>query len=1224
MSGHFIKTHWGKFAITIVGLQSLLLILLGGISFVLNTHLGTQWVLSRLTESFNSEPAQSVSFEQVSGTLFRGLSFGKVELQNSAGVFLITDLSTSWNPFSLLAGQFILSNLEMSSITIDFPAQDSTEPSQKFTSIGNPIPLKATIERLQINQLEINASNLNQTIRNIKLTAELNNQQLNLSNMAFDSEELSLTGNIRLGFGDYQPLQSVFFWSYHTVINDQAEEISGQLELQGDLRSIQVEHQLFAPFIVQSSGVFIPGLFDRPLEFELVHSTDSLVLPAQSQSQLELSDVALISKGDFTELSLDLQSTLLTEFLPTINVDAQAIYKNSAIDIGFFSFSIDNDSLSGAAVLDWSASTHLSGNYVFELENIASLTELPEQLDLTNVFSTGTFDSTFLADAVTGNLVIQELTGQLEAYPLAGQGSLKFGEGAIEINQLQLHTQNNELLLSGVYADELDFSWELNANSLEEIFNDISGELIGTGNLTGDVSSLDIGGQLSGRNLAYKESTIDQFNLSFARISGQIQSQLDIYSLVYSDSSRSEKLSALNLRVTGTESAHQIILAANSDYGNMEIELAGNLSSPNIPSWQGRLLRASAETVVGRWIATPSSLEFSDSTITIGDSCWNQRETTLCISMQQEQDGTLQATSSIENYPLRIFNEGINADFTSSFKPLESQLLLLPKLPAGVTVNGAVNGNFSMVLQPGSGPVFDFSLSSDDSRLLIGLQEQAGERSPEQAILVTPQEYFMEVFTFTGSSNTGQWQLNAQASFLRENIDDSELDVRGDLVGEFNLDANQALTGTINAGLEDLRWLEAFVPEFSNIDGALNGQVILSGSIKSPSFNGTLELEGGAVSFNRLGISLTDISASIASLNSASIQFAGSASSNSGSVQYRGELLEPLTEARLLTAEITGSNFQLINIPDLQLEISPALTLSANSQRVELNGDLNVPIFNLTLEELPASAIDVSKDVVIVNYPASRPDLARSIAASDTRVFDIPLSGTVDILLGDEVSFNGFGIKTKLAGNLNIQQSINGSNLTYGELSLVDGQYRLYGRSLAIQQGKFLFFGAYDNPGIDVKATREVNGQTVGVLMNGTLKNINSQLFSTPALVDSDIISVLVTGRPFSQLGQQEGDGDALLGAISRLGLSSSAGLTNQVRSKLGLDVLAVSNTGNINNSVLTIGKYITPDIFVRYGVGLFDSQSKVTVDYSITDRVKLQAESGEYQSVDIIYSVEQ
>ena len=96
-----------------------------------------------------------------------------------------------------------------------------------------------------------------------------------------------------------------------------------------------------------------------------------------------------------------------------------------------------------------------------------------------------------------------------------------------------------------------------------------------------------------------------------------------------------------------------------------------------------------------------------------------------------------------------------------------------------------------------------------------------------------------------------------------------------------------------------------------------------------------------------------------------------------------------------------------------------------------------------------------------------------------------------------------------------------------------------------------------------------------------------------------------------------------MIGAIAKLGLSRSEGLTDQVRNRLGLDVLAVDASDDINNSVLTIGKYLTPDIFIRYGIGLFDSQSKVAVDYTITERIKLQAESGEYQSVDVIYSVE-
>ena len=139
--------------------------------------------------------------------------------------------------------------------------------------------------------------------------------------------------------------------------------------------------------------------------------------------------------------------------------------------------------------------------------------------------------------------------------------------------------------------------------------------------------------------------------------------------------------------------------------------------------------------------------------------------------------------------------------------------------------------------------------------------------------------------------------------------------------------------------------------------------------------------------------------------------------------------------------------------------------------------------------------------------------------------------------------------------------------------------------------------------------------------MNGTLKNIQSQLFSTPALPESDIIAIMVTGKPFSEIGQQEES--SVVGAIANLGLSRSQGLTNQVREQLGLDTLAITNTGNINNSILTVGKYLTPDLFIKYGIGLFDQQSKLAVDYTLSERITLQAETGEYQSVDLIYRVE-
>ena len=216
------------------------------------------------------------------------------------------------------------------------------------------------------------------------------------------------------------------------------------------------------------------------------------------------------------------------------------------------------------------------------------------------------------------------------------------------------------------------------------------------------------------------------------------------------------------------------------------------------------------------------------------------------------------------------------------------------------------------------------------------------------------------------------------------------------------------------------------------------------------------------------------------------------------------------------------------------------------------------------------------------------------------------ITGQLVVELGDDASIAGFGIDTRLAGSLRLQRGDNQSNLAYGELSLLDGTCELYGQSLAIRQGRFVFLGALDNPGVNVRAVRQINEQTVGVQMGGTLKSMNSNLFSSPNLSETDILAMLATGRPFASLG-----------------LERNSRLTNQIRSGLGLDELSIDTKDTLNNSVLTVGKYLTPNLFARYGVGLFDSSSKVNLDYKLSDRLKLKAESGAQQSIDLVYSVE-
>jgi translocation and assembly module TamB len=176
----------------------------------------------------------------------------------------------------------------------------------------------------------------------------------------------------------------------------------------------------------------------------------------------------------------------------------------------------------------------------------------------------------------------------------------------------------------------------------------------------------------------------------------------------------------------------------------------------------------------------------------------------------------------------------------------------------------------------------------------------------------------------------------------------------------------------------------------------------------------------------------------------------------------------------------------------------------------------------VNLREIPPSASVRSSDVIIVGRRAApRP--------TGVLVKDAPLDiqPNVSITLGDKVKFNGFGLDARLEGKLRVlrtRQDI----VAEGVLSVVDGVYKAYGQNLAIERGRLLFNGALDNPGLDVRAVREVDGGDikVGMTLAGTVRKPESTLFSSPQQTQSDTLSYLLTGRAMSGLS---GDQSSLL-----------------------------------------------------------------------------------------------
>ncbi|HRF45840.1 MAG TPA: translocation/assembly module TamB domain-containing protein, partial [Candidatus Competibacteraceae bacterium] len=164
-----------------------------------------------------------------------------------------------------------------------------------------------------------------------------------------------------------------------------------------------------------------------------------------------------------------------------------------------------------------------------------------------------------------------------------------------------------------------------------------------------------------------------------------------------------------------------------------------------------------------------------------------------------------------------------------------------------------------------------------------------------------------------------------------------------------------------------------------------------------------------------------------------------------------------------------------------------------------------------------------------------------------------------------------------------------------------------------------------DNPGLDLRVARQTQSAsdpiTAGAQIRGTLKKPQMTLFSEPKMPDADVLSYLVLGRS----PQSGGSESALLfKAASAMGLGSGA-LTKSLGDAFGLDSLQLgSGSGDRKDTSLMLGKYLSPDLYVGYGVGLLNAVNTFNVKYRISKRLMFESNSSAVGAgADLIYTIE-
>ena len=160
-----------------------------------------------------------------------------------------------------------------------------------------------------------------------------------------------------------------------------------------------------------------------------------------------------------------------------------------------------------------------------------------------------------------------------------------------------------------------------------------------------------------------------------------------------------------------------------------------------------------------------------------------------------------------------------------------------------------------------------------------------------------------------------------------------------------------------------------------------------------------------------------------------------------------------------------------------------------------------------------------------------------------------------------------------------------------------------------------------NNPGLDVQAVRKTPEVIAGVKITGRLQQPRLDLFSTPSLGQTDILSYLLTGGPLESASS--GQGAMLANASLALGLSGGDQIARSIGDRFGFDEMRVESDSTGDQASLVVGRYLSPRLYVGYGIGLIESINTFNLRYRISDHWQLEAESGIDQGADLFYRFE-
>jgi translocation and assembly module TamB len=757
---------------------------------------------------------------------------------------------------------------------------------------------------------------------------------------------------------------------------------------------------------------------------------------------------------------------------------------------------------------------------------------------------------------------LKGITGRLRGLAARGGGRLARRGKAWEFFAVRVGLGQTNIALDGKVAEELALRFTVDATDMSLLAPESRGELHAHGTLGGTRRVPALMLSAHGKGMHHDGMSLDSIDADIDFDMGTAhRSKIDLHARNFSYQER--KLAALDLSLDGTTASHVMRLDAKAVGLAVQLQAAGSVAHG---IWQGQLtaFNVDGNESLHLILESPIALLASADHVHIDKLCVHGQPGRMCF----------------------------DADWTPAHwsGDLAAEDLPMSTLTAGLTPAIEYRGRLNVIASAsgaGAEPL-QGSLRADLVDAKLSHHTPAGK---------------VELIQL----GTGLVTINATRAAIATEVSFDAGEV-GTIKGRASIARttpqwqNMPLEGEVHVQTADLGYVTLYFPQVDKASGRLDANLALAGTLGTPLIEGTIKLSNAELDFYQVNLSLRQTELE-AKLHDNALDFTGSAHVGQGSLSVKGALAwrNSLPYGQF---HMEGTELRVADIPEAQIDASPSLDFTIKGRQIAVAGNVNVPYAKIVPADL-TGAVGTSSDEVIVGKEPEDPN----------KRFEV--TSDITLALGDKVSIDTLGLKARLAGSVAVHSGADNVTTGTGELSILDGKYSAYGRQLDIQRGRLIFNGGVvSDPGIDIRAVKVFPDVTAGINVRGSLRQPRISYFSDPSLTQSQILSLLLAGGSLESVQNRQN------GAAAQMLAQGGAILAQQIGSKVGIQDVGLESDLT-NDTSLVLGRYLSPRLYISYGVSLTQQLNTVKLRYSLSDRWTVKTEAGQARGADLVYTIQ-